>query len=90
MALARGVFQQPANAARLLEEIPNKVRDLLGMVVPIKLHHEAGRDWLEIVVEPYPSAISDRATKNFGQNCGENFGQNAGRNSLIFGRITHP
>lgn len=47
-----------ANAAKLLEDIPNKVRDILGMVVPINLHCDGGRDWLEIVVEPYPSPIS--------------------------------
>ena len=47
-----------ANAAKLLEDIPNKVRDILGMVVPVNLHSEDGRDWLEIVVEPYPSPIS--------------------------------
>jgi ATP-dependent DNA helicase RecG len=31
-----------ANAARLLEDIPNKVRDLLGIVVAVKLHSEDG------------------------------------------------
>ena len=46
------------NAAKLLEDIPNKVRDILGMVVPVNLHSEGGKDWLEIVVEAYPSPIS--------------------------------
>ena len=46
------------NAARLLEEIPNKVRDILGIVVEVNLREEAGNEWLEIVVEPYPSPIS--------------------------------
>jgi len=46
------------SAARLLEDIPNKVRDILGIVVAVNLHTHAGRDWLEIVVDPYPSPIS--------------------------------
>lgn len=49
-----------ANAARLLEDIPNKVRDLLGIVVAVNLHTQAGLDWLEIVVDAYPSPISYR------------------------------
>ena len=54
----RGEVLGITNAAKLLEEIPNKVRDILGMVVPVNLHNEAGKEWLEIVVEPYPSPIS--------------------------------
>lgn len=47
-----------ANAGRLLEDIPNKVRDILGIVVAVNLHSQAGLDWLEIEVDPYPSPIS--------------------------------
>lgn len=45
-------------AQRLLEEIPNKVRDLLGMMVDVQLKQEAGKDYLEIQVDAYPSPIS--------------------------------
>ncbi len=47
-----------SNAKKLLEEIPNKVRDLLGIMVDVNLHHENGEDLIEIVVEPYPYPIS--------------------------------
>ena len=47
----RGEVVGVPNAAKLLEDIPNKVRDILGMVVAVNLHHEKGRDLLEIVVE---------------------------------------
>ncbi len=47
-----------ADAARLLEEIPNKVRDVLGIMVDVNLHHQAGRDWLAIHVPAYPSPVS--------------------------------
>ncbi len=45
-------------ANRLLEEIPNKVRDVLGIMVDVNLHETKQGDYLEIVVEPYQNAIS--------------------------------
>ncbi|HDO52079.1 MAG TPA: ATP-binding protein, partial [Rhizobiales bacterium] len=45
------------NAARLLEELPNKLRDLLGIVGEINLLEEDGKPYLRIVVEPYPVPI---------------------------------
>lgn len=48
------------NAKKLLEVIPNQVRDLLGLIIDVNLHTENGADYLEIVVEPYPFPISLR------------------------------
>lgn len=48
------------NARKLLHDIPNQVRDLLGLMVDVNLRDEAGNDYLEIVVEPYPFPISLR------------------------------
>ena len=45
-------------AKRLLEEIPNKVRDVLGILVDLNLHESKQGDYLEIIVEAYPNAIS--------------------------------
>ncbi|MCY4647922.1 MAG: winged helix-turn-helix transcriptional regulator [Gammaproteobacteria bacterium] len=45
---------------RLLEEIPNKVQSLLGIVVEVNLQSESGLEYLEIVVEPHPNPISYR------------------------------
>ena len=55
---AKGVLVGVPNAARLLEEIPNKVRDILGIIVEVNLREEGGKEWLEIVVEPYPYPLS--------------------------------
>ncbi|MBM3883574.1 MAG: ArsR family transcriptional regulator [Verrucomicrobia bacterium] len=55
---ARGVVVGVPDAARLLEEIPNKVRDILGILVEVNLRKEKGKEFLEIVVEPYPYPIS--------------------------------
>ena len=45
-------------AKRLLEEIPNKVRDVLGILVDVNLYQVKQGDYLEIIVEPYPNGIS--------------------------------
>lgn len=46
------------DAKKLLEEIPNKVRDVLGILVDVNLKETKQGDYLEIVVEPYPNGIS--------------------------------
>ncbi|GGE44475.1 ATP-binding protein [Psychroflexus planctonicus] len=55
-----GYIKHVAKAKKLLEDIPNQVRDLLGLMVDVNLHTEDGKDYLEIVVEPYPFPISLR------------------------------
>lgn len=47
-----------SNAPKLLEDIPNKVRDILGIMVKVNLRAKAGREYLEIVVEPYSNPVS--------------------------------
>jgi len=39
---------------KLLEDIPNKVRDLLGILVDVNLKSAPEGEFLEIIVEPYP------------------------------------
>jgi len=46
------------NAKKLLEDIPNKVRDLLGVIVDLKMLVENDKEYLEIVIEPYPYPVS--------------------------------
>jgi ATP-dependent DNA helicase RecG len=53
-----GMVTGVVNAKRLMEELPNRVRDLLGILVEVNLHTKKGLDYLEIVVEPYPYPIS--------------------------------
>ena len=45
---------------RLLEEVPNKLRDLLGIVAAMAVCEDDDIPYLRIVVEPYPVAISYR------------------------------
>ncbi|MFA5806175.1 MAG: ATP-binding protein [Melioribacteraceae bacterium] len=46
------------DAKRLLEEIPNKVKDTLGILVDVNLHQTAKGDFIEIIVEPYPYPVN--------------------------------
>jgi len=46
------------NAAKLMEELPNKMRDLLGIVPDVDLMTEDGKDIIRITVEPYPYPVS--------------------------------
>lgn len=48
------------DAERLLVELPNKIRDLLGVVVEVNLHLEDGQHYLEVVTPAYPNPISYR------------------------------
>lgn len=56
----RGAVVGVSDARRLLEELPNKTRDLLGIVVEVNLCTSDGRAYLEIVTPAYPSPISYR------------------------------
>ena len=46
------------NADKLMEDLPNKVRDVLGIMVDVNLHHEGGKAYIEMVVEPYPYPVN--------------------------------
>jgi ATP-dependent DNA helicase RecG len=48
------------DAKKLLEDIPNKVRDILGILVAVNLQTEGSLATLEIVVEAYPYPISHK------------------------------
>ena len=56
----RGEAVGVKDARRLLEELPNKVRDLLGIMVDANLRGKTGKEVLEIAVPAYPNPISYR------------------------------
>ena len=45
---------------KLMDEIPNKVKDLMGILVDVNLHNEKGLHYIEIITQPYAVAISLR------------------------------
>lgn len=46
------------NSKKLLEDIPNKIRDILGIVVDVDLHKTEKGDFLKIIVEPQPFPVN--------------------------------
>jgi ATP-dependent DNA helicase RecG len=46
------------NPKRLLEDIPNKVRDILGILVDVNLHESQNGNFIEINVEAYPYPVN--------------------------------
>lgn len=47
-----------SNAHKLLEDIPNKIRDAMGIIVGVNLYEEGGKEYIEIDVPAYPIGIS--------------------------------
>ena len=46
------------DSMKLLEVIPNKITDTMGIVADVNLLYEGKRQYIEIIVEKYPSLIS--------------------------------
>ena len=46
------------NPKKLLENIPNKVKDILGILVDVNLHKTEKGDYIEIIIEPQPFAVN--------------------------------
>jgi ATP-dependent DNA helicase RecG len=46
------------DAKKLLEEIPNKVRDTLGILVDVNLHQTDQGKYIEIIAEQYPYPVN--------------------------------
>lgn len=46
------------DSKRLMEDIPNKVRDVLGIIVDVNLLMEDEKEYIEIVVPPYSNPIN--------------------------------
>jgi ATP-dependent DNA helicase RecG len=54
-----------SHAEKLLEDLPNKIRDVLGVMADVRLMKEAGKELVEIRVAPYPSPISCRGEYHY-------------------------
>ena len=43
---------------KILEDVPNKVKDILGILVDVNLHETKDGDYIEIIVEAYPYPVN--------------------------------
>ena len=54
----KGNVKGITDAKKLLEEIPNKTKDILGIIVDVNIKTKAKLQYLEIIIEAYPYPIS--------------------------------
>ena len=47
-----------SNISKLLEDLPKRMRDLMGILAEVNRHEGDGLEYLEFVIEPYPYPIS--------------------------------
>lgn len=53
------------NAKKLLEDLPNKIRDILGIMATVNLQAEGDKQFIGITIEPYSTPISYRGHHYF-------------------------
>jgi len=56
----KGNVTHLADYAKLMEDIPNKIRNAMGITVEVNLHEESGLHFIEIITQPYSVPISLR------------------------------
>ena len=56
----KGIVTGIPDAEKLLVDLPNKIRDVLGIMVDVNLRTSRKHDYLELSVSPYPNPISYR------------------------------
>ncbi len=49
-----------ADYKKLMDDLPNKIRDVLGIMAEVNLHEDGGLHFIEIIVPPYSVPISLR------------------------------
>jgi ATP-dependent DNA helicase RecG len=54
----KGKIVELKNSKKLLEDIPNKIQNHLGIICDVLLHKENGMQYIEIVVKPHEVPIS--------------------------------
>ncbi len=74
------------DAERLLEEIPNKVRDILGIVVDVNLLEENALKYIVIVVPPYFNPINYKGEYHYRSGSTKQVLKGAALNRFILQR----
>ena len=82
----RGEVVGVKDPLRLMEEIPNKVQSLLGIVVDVNLKSEVGGEYLEIRVDPYPNPISYRGEYHYRSGSTKQILRGAALNRFLLGK----
>ena len=54
----KGNLKGISDAKKLSEDLPNKVKDILGILVDVNFQSDGGKDYLEIVTDAYPYPVN--------------------------------
>ena len=49
-----------SDAEKLLDVLPNKIRNTTGVLADVDIHTEGGKQYIKITIKPYPAAITYR------------------------------
>lgn len=82
-----GVLKGIPNAKDLLEILPNKILDILGIAPIVNLSSKVGKEYIEIIVDPYPFPVNYKGQYYFrsGSTKQELKGNNL--NMFLLGKI---
>lgn len=75
------------DADKLMEDIPNKVRDVLGIMVDVNLLHDGDKRYVEIVVEPYPYPVTYKGQYHYRSGSTKQELKGAALNKFLLDRI---
>ncbi len=75
------------DADKLMEDIPNKVRDVLGIMVDVNLLHDGDKRYIEIVVEPYPYPVTYKGQYHYRSGSTKQELKGAALNKFLLDRI---
>lgn len=54
----KGNINGIADSKKLAEDLPNKVKDILGILVDVNIKKDEGKEFLEIIVDAYPYPVN--------------------------------
>lgn len=78
------------DAARLLKDLPEKVRALLGIVVDVDLAEEDGKEYLRISVEPHPTPIAYKGEYHYRSGSTKQVLRGSPLDRFLLGKLGRP
>lgn len=75
-----------ADYKRQLEDIPNKVKDILGIIVDVNLLTKEGKPVIEIIVDPYPYPVNYKGQYHYRSGSTKQELKGAALNKFLLGK----
>lgn len=76
-----------ADADKLMEDLPNKVRDVLGIMVDVNLLHEGDKAYIEMSVEPYPYPVNYKGQYHYRSGSTKQELKGAALNKFLLNKV---